>query len=94
MLILKYSRKDFFGNRVYTEDKKQNYNRDDLKKAFLYFGKNHDISIQINAAVIYWDCMTEYENRVVTVRNYEGMNYTESKQGFDKLKKECYAGIG
>ena len=65
MLILKYSRKDFFGNRVYTEDKKQNYNRDDLKKAFLYFGKNHDISIQINAAVIYWDCMTEYENRVV-----------------------------
>ena len=37
--------------------------------------------------------MTEFENRVVTVREYDGRNYTESKQGFDKVKKERYAGI-
>ena len=44
-----------------------------------------------DGAVIFWDCLSEYENRVVTVRYYDGMNYDESKKSYDKMKKECYA---
>lgn len=91
MLILKYERLDFFNHRIYTEDKKENYTRDNLKKVFAYFSKTHDASIQIDNVVVYWDCLSEYENRIVTVRNYDGMNYNESKKSFDKVKKECYA---
>ena len=42
MLILKYDRLDFFNHRIYTEDKKDNYTKDDLKKVFAYFSKTHD----------------------------------------------------
>lgn len=91
MLILKYERLDFFNHRIYTEDTKQSYTRDDLKKVFAYFSKTHNATIQIDNTIIFWDNMTEYENRVVTVRNYDSMNYTETKKSFDKMKKECYA---
>ena len=93
MLILKYERKDFFNNRIYTEDKKNNYTKEDLKKVFAYFSKTHDATIQIDNVVIYWDSMTEHENRIVTVRDYDGRNYIESKKSYDKTKKECYAMI-
>lgn len=53
MLIIKYERRDFFNNRVYTEDKKQNYNKEDLKKAFTYFSKTYDTSVQIDDTIIY-----------------------------------------
>ena len=35
MLTMKYERKDFFGNRQYTEDSKDDYSREDVKKARL-----------------------------------------------------------
>lgn len=35
--------------------------------------------------------LSEHENRIATVRNYDGMNYVESKKSYDKAKKECYA---
>lgn len=91
MLTLKYERLDFFGHRIYTEDKKDRYTKEDLKKVFAYFSKTHDASIQVDSTVIYWDCLSEYENRIVTVRCYDGMNYTEAKKSYDKVKKECYA---
>lgn len=91
MLILKYDRKDFFNHMTYTEDKKNSYTKEDLKKVFAYFSKTHDASIEIDNVVVFWDCLSEYENRVVTVRYYDGMNYDESKKSFDKAKKECYA---
>ncbi|EHE96331.1 hypothetical protein [Enterocloster citroniae] len=91
MLTIKYERRDFFNNRVYTEDKKQNYNKEDLKKAFLYLSRTYDTSIQINDTIIYWDNMSEYENRIVTVRYFDGLNYTEVKKSYDKAKKEGYA---
>ncbi len=93
MLILKYERLDFFNNRIYTEDKKQNYSKEDLKKVFAYFSKTHDATIQLKNIVIFWDCLAEYENRIVTIRNYDGMNYSEAKKSYDKVKKECYAMI-
>ena len=91
MLILKYERLDFFNHRIYTEDKKENYTKEYLKKVFAYLSKTHNESIQIDSTVIFWDRLTEYENRIVTVRNYNGINYTESKKSFDKTKKEYYA---
>lgn len=87
MLILKYERPDFFNHRIYTEDHKTDYTRDDLKKVFAYFSKTHNASIQIDSTIIFWDCISEYENRVVTVRDYDGTNYTEAKKSFDKVKK-------
>ncbi len=82
-----------YGFAIKREDKKDSYTKEDLKKVFLYFSKTNDASIQIDSTVIYWDCLTEYENRVVTVRTYDGMNYTEAKKSYDKMKKECYAMI-
>ena len=83
MLILKYERKDFFNNRIYTEDKKDTYTKEDLKKVFAYFSKTHDATIQIDNVVIYWDSMTEHENRIVTVRDYDGRNYIKSKKSYE-----------
>lgn len=69
MLILKYERKDFFNHRIYTEDKKEHHTKEDLKKVFTYFGKTSNASIQIDNVVIFWDCLSEYENRVVNEIN-------------------------
>ncbi|GAA6278404.1 hypothetical protein [Enterocloster bolteae] len=91
MLIIKYERIDFFYSRIYTEDKKQNHTKEDLKKAFLYFSRTYDTSIQIDDTVIFWDSLVEYENRIVAVRYFDGMSYTETKKSYDKAKKECYA---
>jgi Ca2+-binding EF-hand superfamily protein len=90
---MKYDRIDFFGNRVYTEDSKRNYSRDDLRKALLFFGKNHDSTIEIGNIVLYWDSLTEYENRIVSIRFYDNGNYTEKKKAFEKAKKELYQTI-
>ena len=59
MLIIKYERIDFFNSRIYTEDKKQNYTKEDLKKAFLYFSRTYDTSIQIDDTVIFWDSLED-----------------------------------
>ncbi len=91
MLIIKYERKDFFNNWIYTEDKKQNHGKEDLKKAFLYFSRTYDTSVQIDDTIFYWDSLVEYENKIVSVRYYDGMSYTETKKSYDKAKKECYA---
>lgn len=91
MLILKYDRIDFFNNRVYVEDTKQNYGKEDLKRAFTFFSKTYDATVQIDDIVIFWDCLAEYENRIVTVRCYDGRNYSDSKKSYEKAKKEVYA---
>ena len=36
-LILKYERKDFFGNSKYEEDKISHFAKNDLIKSFLFF---------------------------------------------------------
>ena len=97
MLIVKYDRIDFFGNRIYTEDKKNNYSKDDLKRAFQFFNKDYNITLQIDSVIIFWDSLSEFENKIVFVRKYDGicgMNYTEKKTSFDKCKKEIYKRLG
>lgn len=90
MLIIKYERIDFFNSRIYTEDKKQNYTKEDLKKAFLYFSRTYDTSIQIDDTIFYWDSLVEYENKIVSVRYFNDFGYTEVKKSYDKAKKEGY----
>lgn len=91
MLILKYERRDFFNNCVYTEDTKQNHGKEDLKRVFTFFSKTYDTSVQIDDIIIFWDSLTEYENRIVTVRCYDGRSYSDSKKSYEKAKKEVYA---
>jgi hypothetical protein len=37
--------------------------------------------------------MTDYDNRIVSVRGYDHGSYSEEKKAFDKVKKEIYAMI-
>ena len=90
-LTIKYNRKDFFGNRIYTEDTKENFTKADLVKAFLFLSKNNDAAVQIDSMVIYWDCISDFENKMVSFRIYDGKNYTIGKTPFDVIKKNFYA---
>lgn len=93
MLTMKYERKDFFGNRQYTEDNKENYNREDIKKAFLHLSKDYFSSVQKENTIYFWDNTKDFENRIMTVRVFDGRNYTEVKKAFDRVKKDCYASV-
>ena len=75
-LTIKYNRKDFFSNRIYTEDTKTYFTKNDLVKAFSFISKDHDAAIQIDSMCIYWDCISDFEKKTVTVRIYDGRNYT------------------
>lgn len=94
MLILKYERIDIFHNRVYTEDKQTNPTKEDLKKAFSFFNINHDSAIQIDDTVIFWDSLTDYENRIATARHFDHLSYSEVKESYEKAKKEAYSLMG
>lgn len=92
MLIIKYDRIDFFGNRIYTEDKKNNYSKDDIRKVFQCFNKDYHVTFEVENMVMFWDSLSEFENKIVSVRSYEnnGISYDEKKIELDKLKKEIY----
>ena len=89
-LTIKYNRKDFFGNRIYTEDTKENFTKTDMTKAFLFLSKNNDAAVQIDSMVIYWDSISDFEKKMVSVRIYDGKNYTAGKTPFDVIKKNFY----
>ena len=40
--------------------------------------------------VIYWDSMSDFENRMVSLRLYTGNGYTAGKTSFDVIKKNFY----
>lgn len=90
-LTIKYNRKDFFGSSIYTEDTKQNFTKADLVKAFLFLSKNNDAAVQVDSMVIYWDCISDFEKKMVSIRIYDGKNYTAGKTPFDVIKKNFYA---
>ena len=93
MLTMKYERKHFFGNRQYTEDSKDDYSREDVKKAFLYLGRNRFSTVQKEDTIYFWEGMADFENQIMTVRVFDGRNYSDVKKAFDKVKKECYASV-
>ncbi len=69
-LILKYERKTFFGGREYTEDRKDNATAEDVKKAFNYLKKDKDAAIEFHSIVVDWETTQNFDNGVVTVRDY------------------------
>ena len=91
-ITVKYDRKDFFGSSLYTEDSKENPGLEDVKKAFLFLGKNHDAAVQFEDSIIYyWDSVKEFENKVITVKKYEAWNSSnDEKISFQKAKNEAY----
>lgn len=96
MLIVKYTRKDFFGCFQYTEDSKANYKKDDIKKAFLLLSREHNAAVQKDNIIYSWDSITDFENRIVMVRKYDTANcrsYTDEKKAFELAKKECYSTV-
>ena len=93
MLIVKYERKDFFGQYQYTEDSKERYCKDDVKKAFLHLSKDRFSTVQKENTVYFWENMDDFDNQIMTVRYFDGRNYTDAKKAFGKVKKECYASV-
>lgn len=90
-LTIKYNRKDFFGTAIYTEDTKEDFTKNDLVKAFLFLSKNYDAAIEIDSLIIYWNSMTDFENKTVSVKLHNDHGYTGGKTLFDVIKKNCYA---
>ena len=71
--------------------------KDDIRKVFQFFNKDYHVTLQIDSVIIFWDSLSEFENKIVFVREYDGicgMNYTEKKTSFDKCKKEIYKRLG
>lgn len=94
MLILKYERRNFFGRQVYTEDNVYDQTQEDVKRAFLFLSRNHDSTIEIQEkhTVYFWECVDDFDNRILTVRKFftDKIGYEEEKKSFEIVKKEVY----
>lgn len=93
MLTMKYERKDFFGQYQYTEDSKEHYSKEDVKKAFLFISRERNVTVQRDNVIYFWDSIADFENRIMTVRTFDSVNcrsYSDVKMSFDKVKKEVY----
>ena len=91
MLVVKYNRKNFFGDEEYCEDKKENFSLPDLKKAFLFLKRNYSATIEIDNIVLSWDSIQNFEHGVLTGREYESWNnYKEYLWNYDSCKKNYY----
>lgn len=93
MLIVKYVRNDFFGNCRYTGDSKDGYSREDVKKAFQHLSNDRFSAVQKEDMIYFWDSTDDFDNRIVTVWDFDGSDYTETKESFDKVKKACCASV-
>lgn len=92
MLTVKYERKDFFGNRVYTEDVKKNPTLKDIQKAFRFLKTDYNIAIQINNTVLFWESLSNFEHGTLTCREYdEWHNYKDFAWSYDSCKNNYYA---
>lgn len=89
-LILKYERKDFFGNNIYTEDKILNFAKNDLLKSFLFFSKHKNAVVQINNIVMFWNNFNDFESKSVSVRFIKKENVLGGIIPFDMLKQSWY----
>lgn len=89
-LILKYERKDFFGNSKYEEDKITHFTKNDLIKSFLFFSKHEDAVIQINNIVMFWNGSKDFRDKTASVRFIEKENVSGGAIPFDMLKQSWY----
>lgn len=88
-LTLKYTRKGFFNNFIYTEETEENATRQDFLKAMRYMKKNYDTALEIDNIVCFWDSTQNFEYETVTVHAYDSPNSRrEYVQDFNCFKKE------
>lgn len=73
MLTMKYERKDFFGQYQYTEDSKEHYSKEDVKKAFLFISRERNVTVQRDNVIYFWDSIADFENRIMTVRTFDSV---------------------
>lgn len=90
-LILKYERRNFFGNREYTEDTCNFPKLKDLQAVMRYLKKDNMVAVSYSGFTLFWDSFSNFENGIVSVRYYDAYgNYTEEKKSFEIVKKEVY----
>lgn len=87
-VVMKYTRKDFWGNEEYIEATKVDADRTDLLKALRELKKSCEYAVQVNNTVITWDSYSDWENKIATVIEWgQGMYHEDSKMTFDEIKK-------
>ena len=92
MLTVKYERKNFFGERIYTEDTKNNPTLKDIQKAFRFLKSDYNVAISINNTVLFWDSLQNFEYGTLTAREYDNNhNYNEFIWSYDGCKNNYYA---
>lgn len=91
-LTLKYERRNFFGNREYTEDTCNFPKMKDVQAAMCYLKKDNMAAVSYSGFTLFWNSLSEFENGIITVRYYSGygMSYEENKKEFEVAKKEVY----
>lgn len=83
-----YNSKDFFGQYDFREETKEFANMDDLKKAFRAMKKDKDFAVHVDNRSLVWDSYSDFENGIVTVREYAAWNnYDKIKMSWEKMKK-------
>ena len=91
MLTVKYDRKNFFGDRIYTEDTKKNPTLKDIQKAFRFLKSDYSAAIQINSTVLFWDSLQNFEYGTLTAREYDNNHsYNEFIWDYGGCKKNYY----
>lgn len=88
-ITVKYDRKDFFGQRVYTEDVKEAVEKSDVEKAFRFLKSNQSVALNIDDdIVLYWDGVQDYDNSVLTVKkSYLWSHCNISRVAFSQEKR-------
>lgn len=89
-VLVRYNRKDFFGNSVPVEDRKNNATKNDLVKSFSFFSRNRDAVVQIGRMVLSWGSDPDYRQRIVCVRVGRGNECLVGKISFERMKRNFY----
>lgn len=92
MVTVKYFQKNFWGTEEFRVDSKKNATYNDIKRAFRFLTQSNKNTIEIKNMVFYWDTLTDFEYKTLTVREFSGnsFNYKEYSWDYDGCKKYYY----
>ena len=87
-----YNERDFFNNHVQMEAECPYPGKEDIKRSFAYLKRNHDAALHSGDYSFYYDNFSDFENGIITVVCYEGMNSKDAtRMSIDKAKKIFYS---
>lgn len=91
VITIKYDRKDFFGQKIYTEDVRRGADFSDLKKSWSALSRDPYMSIWIDNIGYYWDSASDYEHRIITKKVVWSSNNNDTfRLSFEPEKKHIY----